>query len=165
MKIRASELLKLKKISSGYHLVKIIEITDQQKEIDGNIIDYIDIVFFGADGFIIRSFFNLPSEQETLIRLFKVCNIKTPLNYKISTSLLWHKELIIKVENFTDLHGNNNDKVTEFYRDQNIEKELDLPESIEVRRIYHDIFEAPTFILFQHYWPIDDKYKYTNHLR
>lgn len=163
MKIKATDLLKLKKIPSGYHFVKIIEISDRQMEIDGSAVEYIDIVFFGAEGFIITSLYNLPSEQEKIIRLFKVCNIKTPLNYKISTSLLWNQSLIIKVDDFTDLHGEKSTKVTEFYRNWNTDKDLDIPEDIKVTYLINDI--SDTLKLWENHFPIADKYKYSIHLR
>ncbi|MFN4915296.1 MAG: hypothetical protein ACK5FT_08250 [Sphingomonadales bacterium] len=167
MKIEASQLLNLKKIPCGYHCVKIVQIIDHKEDKKNNIQEHVDMVFHGSEGFIICSFFNTPDQVEQIIRLFRVCNIETPLNYHISTQLLWNRHLIIEVKSVTDLQGNPTNKVTDIFRippySDEVSDEYDLPKDIEYTDYIDDIHTNTR--IFERIYEIDNKYKYTRHLR
>jgi hypothetical protein len=105
MKLQAHQLAQIKKLPIGYYQVTIVQITDQSLFDGDSEIEYIDVVFHGADGFIVSSFFNTKQGIEKLILLFRVCGIDTPIQYSLNTCLLTYQELIIHIEEVSDMYG------------------------------------------------------------
>jgi hypothetical protein len=162
MKINVSDIMNVRKLPKGFHLVKIIEVIDGKLETANQRLDYFDCVFHGTEGFIISRFFNNSIGIEKIITLFKVCGIKTPLNYKINNLLLKHNYIIIQVDEKENLHGDLDLGVVSYYLGQRIENsDCNLPEDIQYigfpndldwDEIYQDVIDPEN-------GQIRDKYK------
>jgi hypothetical protein len=105
MKIKVSDVVNVKKLPKGFHQVKIIEVVDGSIQTANGNLDYFDCIFHGSQGFIVSRYFNTVSEIEKIIALFKVCGVRTPLNYKISNLLLKYNSLVIQVDEKEDVYG------------------------------------------------------------
>jgi hypothetical protein len=162
MKINVSDIMNVKKLPKGFHLVKIIEVIDGKLETANERLDYFDCVFHGSKGFIISRFFNNSSGIEKIITLFKVCGIRTPLHYKINNLLLKHNSLIIQVDEKEDLYGDLDLEVVGYYFSQRIENSdcnlpvdvgfTGLPDDLDWNYTYYDIIDPEN-------GQIRDKYK------
>jgi hypothetical protein len=140
MKITVSDIMNIKKLPKGYHLVKIIEVIDGKLETANERLDYFDCVFHGSEGFASARFFNNSIGIEKIITLFKVCGIKTPLNYKISNLLLKHETIVIQIDEKENLYGDLALEIVGYFSVQRKENfDYNVPDGIHYVGLPHDL--------------------------
>ena len=152
MKIKVSDIVHIKKLPKGFHKVKIIEVVDGSIETANERLEYFDCIFHGSLGFIVCRYFNTVNEIEKIITLFKVCGIRTPLNYKINNLLLKHNTIVIQVDEKEDVYGDLVLEVVGLYSEKfsensdfNVPDGVDYvgsPPDLDWKEIYHEIINS-----------------------